>query len=277
MEIRRKMIELAHKDLSITRQCDLLSVCRSSLYYKPMGQETELNLKLMEELDRQYLKTPFYGIRKMTEYLRSLGYKVNRKRVSRLMKKMGLETIYRKQNTSQPNKGHKIYPYLLKGLQINRPNQVWATDITYLPMQKGFMYLMAIVDLYSRKVLFWSISNTMESEWCASVLQETIDSHGKPEIFNTDQGAQFTSEIFTQILLNNQIQVSMDGKGRAIDNIFVERLWRSVKYENIFLKAYQNGGDLRKGLNEYFLFYNQERFHESLAYKTPQQVYQMAA
>lgn len=271
------MIDKEHKTLSISRQCDLLSVCRSSLYYKPANQETELNLKLMAELDRQYLKTPFYGIRKMTEHLRSLGYEVNRKRVSRLMRKMGLQTIYRKPNTSQANKEHKVYPYLLKGLKIDKPNQVWATDITYIPMAKGFMYLMAIVDLYSRKVLFWSVSNTMEAEWCASVLKETIDLYGKPEVFNTDQGSQFTSEIFTQILLDNQIQISMDGKGRAIDNIFVERVWRSVKYENIYLKAYQNGIDLQKGLSEYFKFYNQERFHESLAYKTPDIVYRMAA
>jgi putative transposase len=186
----------------------------------------------MTELDKQYLKTPFYGIRRMTAHLRSLGYCVNHKRVQRLMRKMGLEAVYRKPNTSLPNKEHTIYPYLLKGLNITRPNQVWATDITYIPMAKGFMYLIAIVDLYSRKVLTWSVSNTMESEWCAEVLKAAIIDFGKPDIFNTDQGSQFTANIFTQVLKDNQVRISMDGKGRAIDNIFVERIWKSVKYES---------------------------------------------
>lgn len=271
------MIEREHPELSINAQCKLLDLCRSSLYYKPVSQESDLNLKLMQELDKQYLKTPFYGTRKMTQHLQSLGYKVNRKRVSRLMKLMGLQTIYRKPNTSLPNKEHTIYPYLLSGLKIERANQVWATDITYVPMNKGFMYLMAIIDLHSRKVLNWSVSNTMEAEWCTQVLKETIAQYGCPQIFNTDQGAQFTSHIFTKVLLDNGVQISMDGKGRAIDNIFIERLWRSVKYENIYLKSYQNGTELQKGLHEYFEFYNQERFHQSLDYLTPQQVFAMAA
>jgi putative transposase len=271
------MVEMSGCELSIVQQCILLSLCRSTLYYKPEGQETDLNLKLMEELDKQYLKTPFYGFRKMTMHLKNLGYAVNRKRVRRLMRLMGLETIYRKPNTSLPNKEHHIYPYLLSGTKITHINQVWATDITYIPMKKGFMYLMAIMDLYSRKVLHWSVSNTMEAEWCTQVLKTTIQIHGKPHIFNTDQGSQFTSSIFTQVLKDHDVQISMDGKGRAIDNIFVERLWRSVKYENIYLKAYENGLDLQKGLNEYFYFYNQQRFHESLSYQTPNQIYAMAA
>jgi putative transposase len=190
---------------------------------------------------------------------------------------MGLEAVYRKPNTSLPNKEHTIYPNLLKGLKITRPNQVWATDITYIPMAKGFMYLIAIVDLYSRKVLTWSVSNTMEAEWCAEVLKEAIAEFGKPEIFNTDQGAQFTSNTFTQVLKSNLIQISMDGKGRAIDNIFVERIWKSVKYEDIYLKSYKNGTDLQKGLEKYFDFYNRERFHQSLSYQTPDKVYLQVA
>jgi putative transposase len=231
----------------------------------------------MTELDKQYLKTPFYGIRRMTAHLRSLGYSVNHKRVQRLMRKMGLEAVYRKPNTSLPNKEHTIYPYLLKGLRITRPNQVWATDITYIPMAKGFMYLIAIVDLFSRKVLTWSVSNTMESEWCAEVLKAAIKEFGKPDIFNTDQGSQFTANIFTQVLKDNQVQISMDGKGRAIDNIFVERIWKSVKYEDIYLKSYQNGVELQKGLEKYFDFYNRERFHQSLSYQTPDKVYLQVA
>ena len=193
------------------------------------------------------------------------------------MRKMGLEAVYRKPNTSLPNKEHTIYPYLLKGLKITRPNQVWATDITYIPMAKGFMYLIAIVDLYSRKVLTWSVSNTMEAEWCAEVLKQAINEFGKPEIFNTDQGSQFTSNIFTQVLKDNQVQISMDGKGRAIDNIFIERIWKSVKYEDIYLKSYKNGTDLQKGLEKYFDFYNRERFHQSLSYQTPDKVYLQVA
>jgi putative transposase len=271
------LVEKSNQELSISRQCALLGLCRSRLYYKPVGQENEDNLILMTELDKQYLKTPFYGIRRMTVHLRSLGHVVNHKRVKRLMRKIGIEAVYRKPNTSLPNKEHQIYPYLLKGMKITKSNQVWATDITYLPMAKGFMYLIAIVDLYSRKVLTWSVSNTMEAEWCAEVLKEAIEQFGKPEIFNTDQGSQFTSNIFTQVLKDNQVQISMDGKGRAIDNIFVERIWKSVKYEDIYLKSYQNGTELQKGLEKYFDFYNQERFHQSLNYQTPDKVFSQAA
>jgi putative transposase len=224
---RRKMVEPGHT-LSMVSQTTLLGLHRSGLYYRPVERDEE-DLALMTLLDKQYLKTPFYGYRKMTVFLQAEGYLVNHKRVRRLMRIMGIEAIYCRPNTSQANQAHKIYPYLLKGLSITQVNQVWATDITYVPMPKGFMYLMAIIDLYSRYVLEWSVSNTMESEWCAETLQKALTKHGKPALFNTDQGSQFTADLFVEVLLANGIQPSMDGKGRAIDNIFIERLWRSVK------------------------------------------------
>jgi putative transposase len=274
MKKRLEMIEKVDNELSIVKQCDLLDVCRSTLYYKPEGQESDLNLEIMAELDKQYLITPFYGKKKMLAHLASIGINVNIKRVRRLMQLMDLKTIYTKVNTSIANKEHPKYPYLLKDLIITHRNHVWATDITYIPMHKGFMYLMAVVDLYSRKVLNWSVSNTMDAEWCTEVLNQTIVLNGTPEIFNTDQGSQFTSDSFTKVLKDNNIKISMDGKGRAIDNIFVERLWRTVKYENIYLKEYKNGLDLQAGLIEYFDFYNHSRFHESLSNLTPGFVYE---
>ena len=241
----------------------------------------------MTELDKQYLKTPFYGIRRMTAHLRSLGYSVNHKRVQRLMRKMGLEAVYRKPNTSLPNKEHTIYPYLLKGLKITRPNQVWATDITYIPMAKGFMYLIAIVDLFSRKVLTWSVSNTMESEWCAEVLKAAIKEFGKPDIFNTDQGSQFTANIFTQVLKDNQVQISMPQWNWMVkEELLIIFLWKGfgkvlnmnrTAEADIYLKSYQNGVELQKGLEKYFDFYNRERFHQSLSYQTPDKVYLQVA
>ena len=273
---RRDMVSVSSPDWSIHKQCEMLSIHRSGLYYKP-EEESEENLNLMRLIDEQYLSTPFYGFRKMTEHLRKLGYGVNRKRVRRLMRLMGLMAIYQKPNTSQANKLHRKYPYLLKNLSIEHTNQVWAADITYVPMKQGFMYLMAIIDLHSRYVVNWSISNSMEADWCADVVKQAIEQHGKPKIFNTDQGSQFTSEVFLQTLESNDIQISMDGKGRALDNIFIERLWRSVKYENIYLNAYADGGQLYQGLNQYFEFYNAKRFHQSLAYKTPESVYLKAA
>ncbi|MDO1449175.1 IS3 family transposase [Rhodocytophaga aerolata] len=248
---RRKMIEPGHT-LSLVSQTALLGLHRSGLYYHPVAVDTE-DLLLMSLLDKQYLKTPFYGYRKMTVFLQEGGYQVNHKRVRRLMRVMGIEAIYCRPNTSQANKAHKIYPYLLKGLSITGANQVWATDITYIPMKKGFMYLMAIIDLYSRYVLEWSISNTMESEWCSQTLKKALTKHGKPVLFNTDQGSQFTADLFLEVLLSNGIQPSMDGKGRAVDNIFVERLWRSVKYEDIYLKAYEDGWQLEQGMDNYFV------------------------
>lgn len=271
---RQELVEMQNCEISITRQCSLLGICRSTLYYDGQDQESDLNLDLMEKLDKQYQKTPFYGKRKMLQHLKSLGFSLNIKRIRRLLKVMGLTTIYPKPNTSLANKEHKKYPYLLKDLVFTHRNHVWATDITYIPMKRGFMYLIAVVDLYSRKVLHWSVSNSMDAEWCAEVLKQTIIMHGIPEIFNTDQGSQFTSEIFTKVLLANNIEISMDGKGRAIDNIFVERLWRTVKYENIYLNSYSNGHDLERGLIEYFDFYNYSRFHESLNNMTPGEVYE---
>ncbi len=271
---RLKMVEKGGSETSIVRQCDLVGVCRSTLYYKPTGQESDLNLEIMQALDKQYMKKPFYGKRRMTTHLNTSGYSVNIKRTSRLMQLMGLKALYPKPNTSLPDKEHEKYPYLLKDLDITHSNHVWATDITYVPMRKGFMYLMAIIDLYSRKVLHWSVSNTMEAEWCAEVLNQTISMYGTPEIFNTDQGSQFTSNIFTKTLKDNEIKISMDGKGRATDNIFVERLWRSVKYEDIYLKSYSNGLDLQKGLIDYFDFYNYSRPHSSLSNMTPAEVFE---
>lgn len=266
------MVEREDSSLSIKRQCELLNIHRSGLYYSPNEESVE-NLALMRLMDEQYLKTPFYGCRKLTAWLEQKEYKINHKRVKRLMKLIGWQTIYREPNTSKPAKAHKTYPYLLKNVAINRMNQVWAMDITYIPMRKGFMYLCAIIDVYSRYVVNWSISNTMTAEWCREVVREAIDVYGKPEILNTDQGSQFTSEVFTELLKAHEIKISMDGKGRAIDNIFIERLWRSVKYENIYLYSYEDGVNLYKGLNEYFRFYNYERLHQSLDYKTPKVLY----
>jgi putative transposase len=231
----------------------------------------------MRWLDEQYFSTPFYGVLRLTALLQVAGYPVSVKRVRRLMKKVNWQTIYREPKTTINDKTHYKYPYLLKGLKIIKRNQVWAMDITYIPMEKGFMYLTAIIDLHSRYVIHWSLSNTMSAEWCAEVLKQAIELHGKPEIFNTDQGSQFTSEVFIKELKSNEIKISMDGKGRALDNIFIERLWRSVKYENVYLNVYENGLSLWKGLNDYFSFYNNERLHQSLEYKTPKDVYQLAA
>ena len=273
---RRDMIDKNHIQMSIAEQCHLLNIHRSGLYYKPC-MESEENLCIMRLLDEQYFKTPFYGVRRLTAWLQMLGYKINRKRVRRLMGIMGWETIFRAPRTSDPDKQHKVYPYLLKGLAITRVNQVWATDITYVPMRKGFMYLCAIIDIHTRYVINWSISNTMTADWCKEVLQQAIEQHGKPEIFNSDQGSQFTSNLFTDYLEKNEIQISMDGKGRAIDNIYMERLWRTVKYEHIYLHAPADGVALYEGLQEYFTFYNTERLHQSLGYRAPESVYKQAA
>jgi putative transposase len=262
------MIDNKHSSLSIVKQCWLLGLHRSGLYYKPCC-ESEENLTILRMLDEQYFKTPFYGARKLTVWLKKQGFKINRKRVKRLMELMGWRTLYRYRSTSEPDKQNRLYPYLLKGLRIERPNQVWAMDITYVPMRRGFMYLAAVIDLYTRFVLNWSVSNTMTAEWCTGVVKEAMDEYGQPEIFNTDQGSQFGSDIFTKQLLDRNIQISMDGKGRAIDNIFIERLWRSVKYEHIYLQVAEDGVQLYEGLNEYFSFYNHQRIHQSLEYETP--------
>jgi len=226
----------------------------------------------MKLIDRQYLATPFYGARKIAVWLKSQSYSVNRKRIRRLMRILGLKAIYRSPRTSKPAPGHKIYPYLLSGMQITRPNQVWAADITYIPMARGFLYLVAIIDWYSRYVLSWRLSNTLDTSFCVEALQEALRK-GRPEIFNTDQGAQFTSEAFTDLLEQHGIRISMDGKGSYNDNLFIERLWRTVKYEEVYLKAYQDGKDARMGLGNYFRFYNTERPHQALGYRTPAEAF----
>jgi putative transposase len=257
--------------LPVTRQCQLLSLNRSTVYYQPKPASNE-DLKLMRRIDEMHLQRPFYGSRRIRDWLWEEGHDINRKRVQRLMQQMGITALYPKVSTSRPGKRHKIYPYLLKGLDINQPNQVWATDITYIPMAKGFVYLVAIMDWYSRKVLSWRLSNTMESDFCVDALEEAIHRYGAPEIFNTDQGAQFTSEAFTGVLKAAEVQISMDGKGRWVDNVMVERLWRSVKYEEVYLRAYDSVSEARSRLGGYFRFYNAERKHQSLG-KTPDQAY----
>jgi len=257
---------------SLRQQCQWVGLHRSAYYYQPVAADAE-DLLLMRLLDEQYLLTPYYGYRKMQLVLVRAGYQVNHKRVRRLTQVIGIETIYAKPNTSKPAIGHRIYPYLLRGLSIIRVHQVWATDITYIPMKTGYMYLIAIIDLHSRYVLKWAVSNTMTADWCSQVLKQTLAMYPAPAIFNTDQGSQFTADVFTALLLKANVQISMDGKGRAIDNIFVERLWRTVKYEDIYLKAYADGWELAVGLTAYFEFYNCRRFHQSLAYQTPEQVF----
>lgn len=267
------MIDKNNSSLSVVRQCQLLDIHRSGLYYQPCPESQE-NLDIMRMLDEQYLKTPFYGVRKLKVWLHQQGLQVNRKRLKRLMEIMAWKTLYRYKSTSKPDKQNRLYPYLLKGISINRPDQVWAMDITYIPMRRGFMYLCAIIDLHTRYVLNWSVSNTMSAEWCTGVLDEAMDTHGIPEIFNTDQGSQFSSELFTSVLKAKNVAISMDGKGRAIDNIFIERLWRTVKYEHVYLHVAEDGLKLYEGLCDYFLFYNKERTHQSLNYQTPAQFYE---
>lgn len=268
---KRSLIDPENEQISVSGQCSLLDLGRSIYYYKTVG-ESQLNLDIMRKLDEQYTITPFYGVIRMTQFIRSLGYEIDGKRIRRLLRLMGIMAVYPKKKMSIPNTEHRIFPYLLKGLKIDRPNQVWSTDITYIPMEKGFLYLVAVIDWYSRYVVSWQISNTMETSFCIAALQAAL-SKGQPEIFNTDQGSQFTSNDFTKCLLDNKIQISMDGKGRCMDNIFVERLWRSVKYEYVYLNSIPDGKALWHGLDNYFRFYNQERFHQGLDNKTPIQVY----
>ena len=260
--------------LSLTRQCQLLGLSRAALYYRPVAI-SDYELELMALIDRQYLRTPFYGSRRMTAWLQTQGHAVNRKRVQRLMQLMGLEAIYQRPRTSRPTSEHRIYPYLLRGLVIERVNQVWATDITYIPMARGFLYLVAVMDWVSRYVLAWRLSNLLDASFCIEALEEAL-SQGRPEIFNTDQGSQFTDEDFTAVLHTHNVQISMDGRGRFSDNIFVERLWRSLKYEEIYLRAYQNVAEARHGIAAYFNFYNHERLHQALGYRAPRQVFEEA-
>ena len=265
------MIDREHV-LPLTQQCQILSLSRSSLYYQAMPVSLRA-LELMRIIDEVHLKYPFYGSRRIRDELRDSGYDIGRGHVSTLMRKMGIEALYQKPRLSKPHPGHKIYPYLLRGVEVTRANHVWAADITYIPMARGFCYLVAIMDWASRRVLAWRLSNTLDASFCLEALEEAIHRFGAPEIFNTDQGSQFTSEDFTGILSTYGISISMDGRGRWIDNVFVERLWRSVKYEDVYLKAYDSIAAARQGLGMYFDFYNRLRRHQSLDNKTPDEVY----
>jgi putative transposase len=266
------LVEVEHPQLSVQKQCQLLGVNRSSYYYQPK-EISEEELTLLRLLDEQYMKTPFYGSRKFTVFLRSQGYEVNRKRVIRLMRQLGLQAIYPKRRTTIVNPEHRVYPYLLRDLSIERANHVWCTDITYLPIGKGHFYLVAIMDWYSRRVLGWKISNTMDVEFCKRALEEALLNYGTPEIFNSDQGSQFTSKEFTEHLQKEKVKISMDGRGRCYDNIFIERLWRSLKYELIYIQEFVDGKELTEEVNKWFNWYNKERPHQALDYQTPDEVY----
>jgi putative transposase len=266
------MVEKDHPHLSIAEQCRLLSVSRSSFYHAPKG-ETALNLGLMRLIDEQFLETPFYGVRQMTWHLRAEGHPVNEKRIRRLMRLMGLMPIYQRPNTSRRAKGRKTWPYLLRGLAITRPDQIWCADVTYIPMRRGFLYLVAIMDWFTRKVLAWRLSNTLEADFCIEALEEALARFGQPEIMNTDQGSQFTSWAWTDQLRQAGVKISLDGKGRFLDNIFVERLWRSLKYECVYLHAWSGGSEARAGIGWWIEFYNNRRPHTALGGRTPDAAY----
>jgi putative transposase len=259
--------------LPIVAQCRLLKVARSTLYYQPVPVSAD-DLAVMRRMDELYLAHPFYGSRRMAAMLRRDSWGVNRKRVRRLMRLMGLQAIYQKPNTSRQHPEHKVYPYLLRGLIIDRPNQVWCADITYIPMAKGFVYLVAVMDWFSRRVLAWRVSATLETDFCLEALREAMDRHGQPEIFNTDQGAQFTSTDFVGELAGRKVRISMDGRGRYLDNIFIERLWRSLKYEEVFIKAYGAVIEARRSIGKWLEFYNDERPHQALDYRTPREIFE---
>lgn len=268
VERRRERIDPTHPRLSIVRQCALVSISRST-YYEPEKGERSENLRLMRLIDEQFLQTPWYGSRQMARQLRRQGHLVNRKRVRRLMAKIGLTAVYQRPKTTVSHPEHKIWPYLLRDVSIDRPNQVWCADITYIPMQRGFLYLVAVMDWASRKVLAWRLSNTMDVTFCLEALEEAMATYGRPEIFNTDQGSQFTSPRFTGLLTEVGIQVSMDGRGRWMDNVFIERLWRSLKYECVYLNAFETGSEARAGLGRWIDYYNADRPHSALGGRTP--------
>ena len=272
LDQRRRMIEPDHPRLSIARQCELVSISRSGLYHQPAG-ETALDLELMRLIDAQSLEAPWYGARQMARHLRREGYTVGRKRVRRLMAKMGLAPIYQRPRTSTPHPEHRVFPYLLRDLVIDRPNQVWCADITYLPMRRGFLYLVAVMDWATRKVLSWRLSNTLDVEFCLEALEEALARFGRPGIFNTDQGSQLTSPRFTGLLQEAGVRISMDGRGRWLDNVFIERLWRSLKYECVYLHAFETGSELRAGLTKWVGYYNAGRPHSGLDGSTPDEVY----
>jgi len=266
------MVDRQHEELSITRQCRLVSVVRSSFYYEARGESPE-NLLLMRQIDEQFLETPFFGTRQMTRWLRRQGETVSRKRVRRLMRLLGLQAIYQRPRTSQPHPEHRIYPYLLRDLSITRPNHVWCTDVTYIPLERGFLYLVVVMDWASRKALSWRLSNSLETSFCVEALEEALELYGPPEIFNTDQGSQFTSLDFIEVLLAAGVKISMDGKGRWMDNVFIERLWRSLKYEEVYLSEYATGSEARAGIGWWIDFYGERRPHSSLDGRTPNEVY----
>jgi len=274
VERRRQMVEPEHPRLSVVRQCELVSISRSGFYHRP-GGETPLNLELMRLVDAQFLETPWYGSRQMARHLRRDGHMVGRKRVLRLMARMGLAPIYQRPRTTVPHPGHRVWPYLLRDLVVERPNQVWCADITYIPMRRGFLYLVAVIDWATRKVLAWRVSNTMDVEFCIAALEEALAWFGRPEIFNTDQGSQFTSPRFTCVLQAAGVRISMDGRGRWMDNVFIERLWRSLKYECVYLHAFETGSELRLGLRTWIAYYNANRPHSGLGGQTPDEAYGM--
>lgn len=266
------MIDSTHPQLSVTKQCNLMSVSRSSYYYRPRAKNPD-DLILMRQIDELYIEHPSSGSRSICRQLKRQGTIVNRKRVQRLMRLMGIEAVYPKPKTSRPHPKHKVYPYLLRGLRIDRANQVWAADITFIPMPRGFMYLVAIMDWHSRKILSWRVSNTLESDFCIQALCDALNTYGSPEIFNTDQGAQFTSNSFTQVLMDHDVKISMDGRGRCQDNIFIERLWWTLKHQYLYLRSIETGRQLRRGLKSWVRFYNQDRAHSSLLDLTPDEVF----
>lgn len=274
LEERKAWINPNDPNLTITEQLELSGIARSTYYYEPVPESAE-NLSIMEAIDKIYTERPYYGSRKMVEQLKKERIFVNRKRVSLLMKKMGIEALYRKPNLSKPNKAHKKYPYLLKNFVPSKPIQVWSIDITYIPLRNGFLYLVAIIDWYSRYIVSWRLSNTLDVRFCLEALDEAF-SYGRPDIFNSDQGVQFTCEIFIRSLEEALVKISMDGKGRALDNVFIERFWRSLKYEDIYLKRYETGEEALAGIHAYIDFYNNERLHQSLEYKTPAEVHFVA-
>jgi len=266
------MIDRAFGKLSIARQCRLLGISRSTFYHTPCGESAE-NLALMRRIDELFLECPFFGSRQMARSLQREGLCVGRHRVRRLMRLMGLRTIYQIPRTSDPHPEHRIYPYLLRGLDINRANQVWCTDITYIPMRKGFLYLVAIMDWHTRRVLSWELSNTMDADFCVNALKKALALYGKPEIFNTDQGSQFTASDFTDVLKEHEIKISMDGRGRWMDNVFIERLWRSLKYECVYLHAFETGSAVKAGIGRWIKFYNHRRSHSAHGVRTPAEAY----
>ena len=273
---RRAKLDRAHRRLSIRRQCEIVGVARSGVYRKPRPANDN-DLEAMRRIDALFTARPFFGARRIARTLTEEGFPIDRKRVRRLMRRMGIEALGPKPRTTKPAPGHKIYPYLLRGLTIERPNQVWAADITYIPIGRGFLYLVAVIDWASRAVLSWRLSNTMDASFCVAALEEALARCGKPEIFNTDQGSQFTSAAFTGVLIEAGVRVSMDGRGRWMDNVFIERVWRSLKYEDVYLKGYADGREAKAGIGEYFAFYNEQRLHQALGYRAPMAVWREGA